>query len=154
MRKTAVKNKLKNKQLIVKSRTENLSGIRDFIASAAKSSGIKEDIVENIILAVDEACSNIIKHAYNRNPEGEIKINLELTDGKFTVIIQDKGISFEPDSVPDPDLQKYYRQRRVGGLGMYLMKSLMDDVEYISIPGKFNKVLLTKNISAAQSNVG
>lgn len=149
-----MKNKLKNTELIVKSRTENLSGIRDFIASAARSTGIKEDIVENIILAVDEACSNIIKHAYKRDPEGEIKINLELTNGKFIVIIQDEGNSFEPDSVPDPDLQKYYRQRRVGGLGMYLMKSLMDDVEYISVPGKFNKVLLTKNISAAQTNAG
>lgn len=147
-----MKNKLKNTELIVKSRTENLSGIRDFIASAARSSEIKEDIVENIILAVDEACSNIIKHAYKRDPEGEIKINLELTNGKFIVIIQDEGNTFEPDSVPDPDLQKYYRQRRVGGLGMYLMKSLMDDVEYISVPGKFNKVLLTKNISSAQTN--
>lgn len=149
-----MKNKLKNKKLIVKSRTENLSAIRDFIASAARAVEINEDTVENIMLAVDEACSNIIKHAYKSDPEGEIKIELDFSDGKFTVTIQDKGISFEPDLIPEPDLQKYYRQRRVGGLGMYLMKSLMDDVQYISVPGKYNRVLLTKNISGAQSNAG
>jgi serine/threonine-protein kinase RsbW len=149
-----VKNKLKNNKLIVKSRTENLSAIRDFIASAARVVGINEDAVENIMLAVDEACSNIIKHAYKSDPDGEIKILLEFSNGKFMVTIQDKGISFEPDLIPEPDLQKYYRQRRIGGLGMYLMKSLMDEVEYISIPGKYNKVLLTKNVSGAQSNAG
>lgn len=149
-----MKNKLENKRLIVQSRTENLSSIRDFIASSAREAGIQDDVAENIILAVDEACSNIIKHAYKLNPDGEIIIDLDFKDDKFKVTIQDYGASFEPDSVPEPDLQKYYRQRRVGGLGMYLMKSLMDDVQYISIPGKYNRVLLTKNVSGARNNAG
>lgn len=149
-----MKNKLKNKKLIVKSRTDNLSEIRDFIASSARDVGISEDTVENIMLAVDEACTNIIKHAYKYNPDGEIKISFDFSKGKFTVIIQDEGASFEPDLIPDPDLQKYYRQRRVGGLGMYLMKSLMDEVKYVTVPGKYNRVFLTKNISMAQSNAG
>jgi serine/threonine-protein kinase RsbW len=58
----------------------------------------------------------------------------------------DYGKSFEPERVPLPDLQKYYREHRVGGLGMYLMKSLMDNVEYSSVPGEYNQVLLSKNI--------
>ncbi|MCJ7554930.1 MAG: ATP-binding protein [Ignavibacteriaceae bacterium] len=149
-----MKNKLKNKKLVVKSRTENLSAIRDFIASAAHALGIDEETVEDIMLAADEACSNIIKHAYKLNPEGEIKINIDYSEDKFTVIIQDNGTSFEPNLVPEPDLQKYYRQRKVGGLGMFLMKSLMDDVKYITVPGKYNRVLLTKNVSVAQSNAG
>ncbi len=149
-----MKNKLKNKKLVVKSRTENLSAIRDFIASAARSVGIDEETVEDIMLAVDEACSNIIKHAYKLNPEGEIKLSIDYSEDKFTVMIQDKGMSFEPNLIPEPDLQKYYRQRKVGGLGMYLMKSLMDEVKYITVPGKYNCVLLTKNISLAQSNAG
>lgn len=154
MRKTAVKNKLKNNKLIVSSRTDNLSAIRDFIASAAREAGIQEETVENIMLAVDEACTNIIKHAYKYNPDGKITIDLKYYDDKFIVTIQDNGMSFEPDLIPEPDLQKYYRQRRVGGLGMYLMKSLMDDVKYITVPGKYNRVLLTKNISRTQSNAG
>ncbi|MGB5288673.1 MAG: ATP-binding protein, partial [Ignavibacteriaceae bacterium] len=63
--------------------------------------------------------------------------------------IIDYGKSFEPESVPLPDLQKYYREHKVGGLGIYLMKSLMDDVKYTSIPGKYNQVLLSKNISGS-----
>ncbi|MDZ7623565.1 MAG: ATP-binding protein [Ignavibacteriaceae bacterium] len=142
----SVRKKNKSGQLKVKSRTENLSEIRDFVSGNARAADIPEVTVENIILAVDEACTNIIKHAYNLSPEGEIIIKIEYDEEKFMVTIIDYGKSFEPDRVPLPDLQKYYREHRVGGLGMYLMKSLMDDVEYISIPGKYNQVLLSKNI--------
>jgi len=142
----SVRNKKSTGQLRVKSKTENLSEIRDFVSSKAREAGIPEITVENIILAVDEACTNIIKHAYKLSPEGEIIIKIEYDKEKFTVTIIDYGKSFEPDRVPLPDLQKYYREHRVGGLGMYLMKSLMDDVEYISVPGEYNQVLLSKNI--------
>lgn len=140
------------KTLKVKSRTENLSQIRDFINSAASEVNLSKDIVENIILAVDEACTNIIKHAYKYSPNGEILINVKPSASKFVVSIIDNGISFEPETIPEPDLQKYYRQRRVGGLGIYLMKTLMDDVKYVSKPGKYNEVLLTKKIKVAKTN--
>lgn len=142
------------KTLNVKSRTENLSLIRDFINSSASEINIPKDIVENIILAVDEACTNIIKHAYKNAPDGNILIKVKPTSKKFVVSIIDNGISFNPDTVPEPDLQKYYRQKRVGGLGIYLMKTLMDEVKYISKPGKYNEVLLSKNIKVAKKNAG
>ncbi|HSW56563.1 MAG TPA: ATP-binding protein [Ignavibacteriaceae bacterium] len=142
----SVRKKNRAAQLKVKSRTENLSEIRDFVSGNARAADIPEVTVENIILAVDEACTNIIKHAYNLSPEGEIIIKIDYDEEKFMVTIIDYGKSFEPDRVPLPDLQKYYREHRVGGLGMYLMKSLMDDVEYRSVPGKYNQVLLSKNI--------
>ncbi len=145
---------MKTKKLKVKSKTENLSIIRDFISSSAYEAGMKSDAVENIILAVDEACTNIIRHAYKSVPDGELIIKTKSTLSRFVVSITDYGKSFEPEMIPEPDLQKYYRQRRVGGLGMYLMKTLMDDVKYVSIPGKYNEVLLSKNIKVAQSNAG
>jgi len=135
-----------NKKLIVKSKTENLSAIRDFISRNAFSAGIKKDMVENIMLAVDEACTNIIKHAYRSFPDGEIKIELKYNHEKFTILIIDYGNSFDPEIVPDPDLRKYYDEGKTGGLGMYLMKTLMDEVKYISVPGKYNQVFLSKNI--------
>ncbi|MHB1688660.1 MAG: ATP-binding protein [Ignavibacteriaceae bacterium] len=141
------KQKLEEKELAVKSRTENLSAIRNFVSSGALEIGVPLDVVENIILAVDEACTNIIKHAYQYFPEGEIIVKLKISPEKFTVIIIDHGVPFKPGTIPDPDLQKYYRQHRVGGLGMYLMKSLMDEVKYVSVPGKYNRVLLSKNLS-------
>ena len=145
---------MKTKKLKVKSKTENLSIIRDFINSAAADAGLKADVIESIILAVDEACTNIIKHAYKSFPDGELIIKTKSTLDRFVISITDFGNSFEPEMIPEPDLQKYYRQRRVGGLGMYLMKTLMDDVKYKSIPGKYNEVLLSKNLKVAQSNAG
>jgi serine/threonine-protein kinase RsbW len=145
---------VKTKELKVKSKTENLSVIRDFISTSAAEARVTPDVVENIILAVDEACTNIIKHAYKSFPDGELIIKTKSTQSRFIISITDYGNSFEPDSIPEPDLQKYYRQKRVGGLGMYLMKTLMDDVKYVSIPGKHNEVLLSKNIKVAQSNAG
>ena len=143
---------MKTKKLTVKSKTENLSLIRDFVSQSAFNAGVATDVVENIILAVDEACTNIIKHAYKSSPDGELIVKTKSTSTRFIIIITDFGNTFEPDAIPEPDLQKYYRQKRVGGLGMYLMKTLMDDVKYISIPGKYNEVLLSKNIKMAQSN--
>ncbi len=145
---------MKIKTLNVKSRTENLSLIRDFINSSASEINIPKDIVENIILAVDEACTNIIKHAYKYAPDGDILIKVKPSSTKFVISIIDNGISFEPETIPEPDLQKYYRQRRVGGLGIYLMRTLMDEVKYISKPGKYNEVLLSKNIKVAKKNAG
>jgi serine/threonine-protein kinase RsbW len=145
---------VKTKKLTIKSKTENLSIIRDFIRSAVDEAGISPDIVENIILAVDEACTNIIKHAYKSFPDGDLTIKTNSTLLRFEISITDYGNSFEPETIPEPDLQKYYRQRRVGGLGLYLMKTLMDDVKYVSVPGKYNRVLLSKNLKVMQSNAG
>lgn len=144
-------NRKKNRtgELRVQSRTENLSDIRDFVSLNALNAGIPEATIEKIILAVDEACTNIIKHAYKHSPEGEIIIKVEYDKEKFSVTIIDYGISFDPEKIPLPDLQKYYRKHRVGGLGMYLMKSLMDDVTYTSVPGKFNQVHLSKKIRSS-----
>ena len=144
-------NKKNISELIVKSRTENLSSIRDFISSKASAAGLIKEDIENIMLAVDEACTNIIKHAYSSYPDGKIVIKLEFNSEKILISIIDHGGIFNPDAVPDPDLQKYYQNGRVGGLGMYLMKTLMDDVKYISVPGEYNKVLLSKKINLAQN---
>jgi len=143
------KTKSKQKELLVKSRTENLTTVREFVNSAVGEVSIPQDIAGDIVLAVDEACTNIIKHAYQYSPDGDIKIKLTYSDKKIVVEITDHGASFHPDAVPKPDLKKYFEEKRVGGLGMYLMKSLMDDIHYKSIPGKFNQVLLTKKLNSA-----
>jgi serine/threonine-protein kinase RsbW len=142
-------NSNKEQELKVKSRTENLSKIREFIQGFAFSIGFKQSAIDNIMLAVDEACTNIIKHAYKSFPDGEIIIKLSCEEKKLIITIIDYGVSFQPEQIPEPNIQEYYRQHRVGGLGMYLMKTLMDDVKYISIPGKYNQVLLSKSINSS-----
>ncbi len=150
MRPGNLKNKKVNsKELQVKSRTENLSKIREFIQGFASSVGFKQETIDNMMLAVDEACTNIIKHAYKSYPDGEIVIKIGYKENKLIITIIDYGTAFHPETIPEPNIQEYYRQHRVGGLGMYLMKTLMDEVKYISIPGKYNQVLLSKSINSS-----
>lgn len=142
-------NNKNSNELTVKSKTENLSQIRDFVSNAALIAGFDQSTADKIILAVDEACTNIIKHAYKYYPDGNIIVKIKISGSTFVVEIVDHGNAFKPDSVATPDIEEYYKQHRVGGLGMYLMKTLMDDVKYNSIPGKYNKVKLSKKIISA-----
>ncbi|NJD23105.1 MAG: ATP-binding protein [Melioribacter sp.] len=135
------------KELLVKSTTDNLAVIRDFIKSAANQSGFSEDSTGKIILAVDEACTNIIKHAYKYSPEGNILIKIKFNDPKFSISITDEGSHFDPNKVPEPDLREYYKQKRIGGLGMFLIKKLMDEVNYSTLSGNKNQVILVKYLS-------
>jgi serine/threonine-protein kinase RsbW len=137
-------NKIFEKELLIKSKTDNLAVIRDFIKSAANESGFSEDTVGKIILAVDEACTNIIKHAYKNSPEGNIFIKIKFNDPKFSVSITDEGSHFDPNRVPEPDLREYYKEKRVGGLGVFLIKKLMDEVDYSTLSGNKNQVILVK----------
>lgn len=135
------------KELKVKSTTDNLERIREFIKTVSAQSGFSDDVIDKISLAVDEACTNIIKHAYKNSPNGDIVINAKLFDNKLTVSITDFGLDFNPDTVPVPDIKKYYQQHKVGGLGIYLMKKLMDEVKYNPSVDNKNQVVLVKYLS-------
>jgi len=129
--------------LRIPSQTEKLNVAREFVADAAKVFGFKEDDVNNIALAVDEACTNIIKHAYSYASDKEIDIVVSMKKPEFEILIQDKGKHFNPNQIPVPNMKEYMSHYKRGGLGMYLMKKLMDKVEY-SIHPKKNVVRLIK----------
>lgn len=99
--------------------------------------------------AVDEACTNIILHAY-AGKGGTIAISCELQDNDFIITMRDKGKPFDPTSVPPPDLQADLDKRRLGGLGMYLMSQLMDDVSYSSDAEKGNRLVMRKALNKAK----
>lgn len=129
--------------IVVSSRTENLLVIRDFVSRAAQSVGFGDDEINNISLAVDEACSNIIKHAYNNAADKEIQITISAEGPEFQIKVIDQGKHFDPDHIPVPDMKEYFTRYKRGGLGMFLMKKLMDKVEYDILPDQ-NVVRLTK----------
>lgn len=124
--------------------------VRDFIADAAKNFGFDEENINKIIMAVDEACTNIIKHAYESKPGLPIDITVDAEDKKFSVIIKDKGKHFSPEKVTPPDMKEYLHKYKVGGLGIYLMKTLMDEIKYNIQPGVQNEVKLVKYLPSNQ----
>ena len=86
----------------------------------------------------------MIKHAYRSDPTKIIQVNVSAGNGTFEVAILDDGVRFNPMQVQPPDMKEYLTHYRRGGLGVYLMKSLMDKVEYSIVPGKANEVRLIK----------
>lgn len=131
--------------LQVKSKTENLAKVRDFIREIGSNERISSEITDKLVLAVDEACTNIMRHAYNHRNDQDIILKVEVKQGKVVVTITDFGEGFDPQTVPDPDMPTYMKQRRVGGLGLHLIRALMDKVEYQTIPNNYNRLVLQKN---------
>lgn len=135
-------------ELKILSQTENLEIVRDFVATIASKSGFGIDDVNKIELAVDEACANVIKHAYqNQNSQNKIHLIVQLEFDKITVIIADEGKGFDIHKIKDLNLDEYIAEMRVGGLGIHLMKNLMDEVKFERIASKRNEVRMIKYYS-------
>lgn len=135
---------MKSRILHIESRTERLIAVRDFVSEEARAFGFTDEDVSKIALAVDEACTNIIKHAYRFDPNRNISVRVKGKNGTFEITIRDTGSGFNPSLLHAPDMKDYFSHYRKGGLGVYLMKSLMDKVEFEIHPGKRNEVRLTK----------
>ncbi|MCX8009766.1 MAG: ATP-binding protein [Ignavibacteria bacterium] len=136
-----------------RSTTENLDKIREFITNSISSLNLSDEELSNIVLAVDEACTNVIKHAYHFSPEGEIIINLNYSNSKLDIRVIDSGNGFDPNSVPTPDIREFYKSHKIGGLGIHLMKKLMDKVDFDFKPGFKNEVILTKYLKHTKDNL-
>lgn len=111
-------------------RYENLAAIDQFVAEAAECAGFDSCTVYQVQLAVDEACSNIIQHAYGGEDRGVIECSRSIQDGKLTVVLRDYGQPFDPASVPEPNIEADLDERTGGGLGLYFIRRIMDEVNF------------------------
>jgi serine/threonine-protein kinase RsbW len=121
---------------------EYLDEIRDFVGDIARNGDFSDKDIYNIQLASDEAASNIIEHAYEGVSNGTLEISCGLEGDELTIILVDHGLSFDPSEVPLPNLKADLSERKIGGLGLYLMRKLMDEVHYDADP-KNNRNTLT-----------
>ena len=123
---------------------EYLDEIREFVGEIARAGGFSDKDVYNIQLATDEAASNIIEHAYENRSDGILDLSCGVRSEVITIILIDHGESFDPSDVPAPDLKADLSDRKIGGLGIFLMRKLMDEVHYESKPDKSNVLTMTK----------
>ncbi len=133
-------------EIVISSSTDNLSLVRSFIEFHGRELKLGNKEIAHISLAVDEACTNIIKHAYKDSKNGKIKIKIYKKKNKLLVKLTDKGSHFDPSIIPDPNVEASQKMKKGGGLGMFLMKKIMDEVEY-SAKGKGNELILIKYIA-------
>ena len=125
---------------------ENLDSIREYVGLGAKDAGFNDSDIYAVQLAADEACSNIIEHAYGNDDTGLLECSYSF-DGEYLVLtFKDYGCFFDPTSVSDPDLTSSLEQRQIGGLGLFLIKNLMDDVQYESHGEAGNVLILKKRL--------
>ena len=122
----------KNPKKIIRlpARLENLEQLIDFALSCLKAAGIDKENASGIHLAVDEACTNIIKYAYADGLAGDIELTCLLDRQLAIVTIRDWGRPFNPLKMSPPDLNLDIDERPIGGLGIYLMKKFSDRIEY------------------------
>ena len=123
---------------------EFLDEIREFVGNIARAGGFGAKDVYNIQLAADEAASNIIEHAYEGVSDGVLELSCGVSGNIITIILVDHGESFDPATIPLPDLKADLSERKIGGLGIFLMRKLMDEVRYETKPNKGNILTMTK----------
>jgi serine/threonine-protein kinase RsbW len=122
----------------------SLAGIACFVAQATQAAGLGERAAYAVQMAVDEACSNIIQHAYGGEGIGSIDCTYKVTEKSLVITLRDKGHPFDPTLVSDPDLDAQLEERALGGLGVYLIRQLMDAVEHRYEPAVGNVLTLVK----------
>lgn len=130
--------------LQVPSNTENLAMIRDFVNGIGMRAGFSAPEVANLEMAVDEACANVIEHAYGPEVTKEVSVKATIDDETVQIDVVDTGKGFDPGEISQLNLEQLVAERRSGGLGMRLMKTLMDEVHYEMIPGKKNELRMIK----------
>lgn len=133
-------------QLTIPASTNFLSDVRNFVEVHAKEHGFSDSDIHNVRLAVDEAVTNIIKHAYNYDESKKIDVEIEFNKDELLVSLSDSGKKFELRSLKQPDVQEYAKQKRRGGMGLYLIHTLMDEVEYQRTNGR-NEIKMCKQRS-------
>jgi serine/threonine-protein kinase RsbW len=142
--------------LTVPGRYDAVRGICEFVSAGATAAGMNTKAVFQVELACDEAATNIIEHAYGAEDVGTITVQYARTGRDFTVTLQDNGRSFDPSAVPPPPTvateitdvtpDELGSQLQVGGLGLHLIRKLMDEVYFSFDPQSGNTLTLVKRL--------
>ncbi|MGE0129815.1 MAG: ATP-binding protein [Blastocatellales bacterium] len=132
--------------LQVPSSTENLALIREFVTTVGRQARLEEADISKLELAVDEACANVIEHAYGHDITKEVVVRAKFDDESLRISVIDEGRGFDPNSAPQNSVEQLIHERKSGGLGVRLIKRLMDEVSYEIVPGQKNELHMTKKI--------
>lgn len=134
--------------LTVPGRYDQVRLICDFVAEGARLAHFDDKTIFHIELACDEACTNIIEHAYGGEEQGNIEATWQIDSQQFVITLADTGRPFDPDSVPEPmtpdAASGKLDELKVGGLGLHFMKKLMDEVHFAFTTEKGNQLIMTK----------
>ena len=123
---------------------QSLSKISKFVVEAALKAGLDEQEIYQVELAVDEACCNIIDHAYGGENRGEMQCSVEVGENELTVTLKDRGRPFDPRLVPVPVFHVPIQKVKRRGAGFFLMHKVMDEIRFEASSKDGNVLVMVK----------
>jgi serine/threonine-protein kinase RsbW len=127
----------------VKASLDNLREVRSFIARTGTALGVGERVLGDLVLAVDEAVTNIVLHGYG-DAYGNIDVRMQADGDAVTIRILDRARRFDPDDIERPRFDTPLKDRPAGGMGMFLIRQVTDRMEFLPRPGGGNELRLLK----------
>ena len=121
----------------------------DYVTECAEAAGFDARALYEIQLAVDEACANVVDHAYQGMEPGEFEVSCSFGEASMTIEVRDWGRGFEPNEVEQPDVEAPLEERSLGGLGLYIVNKVMDEVEFTFDPKVGNRLRMAKRMQVA-----
>jgi serine/threonine-protein kinase RsbW len=132
-------------EIKIRNIVEDMSLIVEFVETFGHSRGIAPNVINDLNVCLDELLNNIIFHAYDDRGEHSIRVKLAVDDNELLAVLEDDGRPFDPRQSAAPDLAGDLRSRRLGGVGIHFVHSLMDGVDYVR-SGRYNRLTLRKRL--------
>lgn len=143
-----------NKTFILKNDLAEIKKLTEFLCKLCEENNICNKILCDVTLAIEEIFTNIVHHAYDDKREHHVEIRIKLSDEEFVLNIIDDGKPFNPLEVLPANIDKPFEERDVGGLGVHLVRSVMDELVYKRNQGKNVLAMRKRLIKQGSSNSG
>ena len=134
------------KKLVLKNEISEIDTLAVFVRELGEELGLTSELVFNLNLVLEEAVSNVILYAYPKEESQEISLLAKMSGSNLVFVLTDSGKEFDPTQAPDADITLSAEERQIGGLGIFLIRQIMNTVEYQRIDGK-NVLTLGKQLN-------
>jgi serine/threonine-protein kinase RsbW len=143
---------MNNSVIKVSCSTKNLKEIRAFVSHTLQKLSIPEIEINMMVLAIDEVCANFIIHSNHCNESQHIELKIEDNSHGVSFEIMDEGEPFDESSYKEPDINQLVKEKKKGGIGLMLVKRIMDNIEFRkekdhTICRLFKKVNFANNVN-------
>ena len=135
-----------SRRLIMKNEMSEVGRLRTFFFSVCREHGIDDETAKILNLALEEWVANVINYAYPKGMRGHVEVTADVTDDVLTLVIKDHGAAFDPTQHAEVDIEADLDERAIGGLGIHLIRTIMDTVDYERTTDGYNRLVLTKKI--------